>query len=142
MSGNNDLRIGSRDVAVAAIRIASTNSLEEEKKEIAIMKERGIRVAAVNFGGEFSTMVGKIIERTVVAAKREGVIAESHPEEGAVAGAAHEAISQMFNKALGWNVGGKISIARFDEHISVAIFFGVGLLHLNDVAIGLGHRVV
>lgn len=141
MSVNND-KIGSRDVAVAAIRIATTVSIEEEKREIAIIKEQGIRVAAVNFGGEFSTMVGKIIERTVVAAKREGVISESHTEEGAVAGAAHEAISQMFNKALGLNVGGKISIARYDEHISVAIFFAVGLLHLNDVAIGLGHRVV
>ncbi|MBE5762211.1 MAG: hut operon positive regulator HutP, partial [Clostridiales bacterium] len=24
----------------------------------------------------------------------------------------------------------------------VAVFFGIGLLHLNEVAIGLGHRAV
>lgn len=134
--------IGSRDVSVAAIRVASTGSIEEEKQEIAVMQSKGIKVAAVNFGGEFSTMVGKMIERTIVAAKREGVIGESHAEEGAVAGASHEAIAQMVSKALGLNVGGKISIARYGDHISVAIFFGVGLLHLNDVAIGLGHRAV
>jgi len=35
----------------------------------------------------------------------------------------------------------KIAIARRDEHLSVAVFVGVGLLHLDEVAIGLGHRV-
>ena len=45
-------------------------------------------------------------------------------------------------KAIGLNVGGKIGIARYNDHISVAIFFGIGLLHLNEVSIGLGHRVV
>ncbi len=33
-------------------------------------------------------------------------------------------------------------IARQDDHIAVCIFFGIGLLHLNEVAIGLGHRVI
>jgi hypothetical protein len=45
-------------------------------------------------------------------------------------------------KAIGLNVGGKIGVARYKNHISVAIFFGIGLLHLNEVSIGLGHRVV
>jgi len=45
-------------------------------------------------------------------------------------------------KALGLNVGGKIGIARYQSHVSVAVFFGIGLLHLNEVSIGLGHRVV
>jgi hypothetical protein len=43
--------------------------------------------------------------------------------------------AQIINKALGLNVGGKIGIARYNDHISVAIFFGIGLLHLNEVAI-------
>ena len=83
----------------------------------------------------------KMIERAVVSAKHEGVIGETHAEEGAVAGAAHEALSQIAGKAAGLSVGGKIGIARFEDHISVAIFFTVGLLNLNEVAIGLGHRV-
>ena len=45
-------------------------------------------------------------------------------------------------KAIGLNVGGKIGIARKEDHISVAIYFGVGLLHLDEVALGLGHRAV
>jgi hypothetical protein len=45
-------------------------------------------------------------------------------------------------KALGLNVGGKIGIARWGEHISVAMFFGVGFLNLNEVVIGLGHRSI
>ena len=84
----------------------------------------------------------RIVECTVVAAKREKIIDETHHEEGAVAGAVREAVSQITSKAIGLNVGGKIGIARFDEHIAVCIFFGIGLLHLNEVAIGLGHRVI
>ena len=84
----------------------------------------------------------KIVERAVVAAKREGIIINHHNEEGAVAGATREAISQITNKAIGLNVGGKIGIARCGEHVAVAIFFGIGLLHLNEVAMGLGHRAI
>ena len=48
----------------------------------------------------------------------------------------------FFDAGVGLNIGGKIAIARCGEHISVAIFFGIGLLHLNEMAIGLGHRVI
>ena len=103
---------------------------------------RELRSAAVDFGGEFIPSINKLIERAVVAAKREGVIDASHLEEGAVAGAAREAVSQIINKAIGLNVGGKIGIARSGEHLAVAMFFRIGLLHLNEVAIGLGHRAL
>ena len=101
-----------------------------------------MRLAAVDFGGEFISSVSRIVERAVVAAKREGLISSTHAEEGAVAGAAREAVSQIISKAIGLNVGGKIGIARLDDHVSVCVFFGIGLLHLNEVAIGLGHRVI
>ncbi|HBK52600.1 MAG TPA: hut operon positive regulator HutP, partial [Syntrophomonas wolfei] len=51
-------------------------------------------------------------------------------------------IAQIMPKALGLNVGGKIGVARHKDHVSVAIFLGIGLLHLDEVAIGLGHRAV
>ena len=131
---------GSRKVARAAIEMALSESREEEK----LLKQRfgaeGIKTAAVDYGGDFINSINKIIERAVVAAKREGVIKESHANEGAVAGATHEALLQIKNKALGFNVGGKIGIARQGDHIGVAVFICVGLLHLDDVAIGLGHR--
>ncbi len=132
----------SRDAAIAAIRIAMTTTREEERKTADKYKEIGIRTAAVDFGGSFESSVAKILERAVVAAKREGLIKDSHIEEGAVAGAAHEAVSQIISKSIGLNLGGKIGIARNDSHISVCVFFGVGLLNLNDVVIGLGHRAL
>ena len=122
---------GSRDVVKAAIMMALTDDREEEKRLKAELASKGIKTAAV-----------KIVERAVVSAKREGVIRELHNEEGAVAGAAHEALTQVMSKAFGLNVGGKIAVARFEDHVSVAIFFGIGLLHLNEVAIGMGHRVI
>lgn len=133
---------GSRDIAAAAVKIALTKDRTEEKQLQQELARLGIRTAAIDYGGEFINSVMKIIERAVVSSKREGVIQESHVEEGAVAGATREALSQIMPKALGLNVGGKIGIARYRNHISVSIFFGIGLLHLNEVAIGLGHRVV
>jgi hypothetical protein len=133
---------GSKEIASAAIKIALTIDRHEEKQLQSDLSKLGIHTAAVDYGGEFIASVMKIVERAVVSAKREGVIGDSHGEEGAVAGATREAISQIMPKAVGLNVGGKIGVARFRDHISVAIFFGIGLLHLNEVSIGLGHRVV
>jgi len=133
---------GSRKVARVAVEMALTESREEEKESKMRFARQGIKTAAVDYGGDFITSVNKIVERAVVAAKREGVIREIHVDEGAVAGATREALSQVMPKAIGLNVGGKIGIARQSDHISVAVFFGVGLLHLDEVAIGLGHRAV
>ena len=131
----------SRNVARAAVRMALSGSRDEEK---GLKSEYAPEVlcAAVDCGGEFINSVPRIVERAVVAAKREGLIGESHQDEGAVAGATHEALTQIVNKAIGLNIGGKIGIARSGDHVVVAVFFGIGLLHLNEVAIALGHRVV
>ncbi len=127
---------GSRDVCRAAVRLAISASRKEEDKLKDKYAEIGIDTVAVDYGGEFIQSVMKIIERAVVAAKREGLIDEHHNEEGAVAGAAREAISQISQKAIGLNIGGKIGIARHDDHVAVSIFVGIGLLHLNEVAMG------
>ncbi len=133
---------GSRRIARVAIEMALTGTREEEKEYKQRFLKEGIKTAAVDYGGDFISSVSKIIERAVVASKREGVIKEIHVDEGAVAGAAREALSQIMPKAVGLNVGGKIGIARKEDHVTVAVFFGVGLLHLDEVAIGLGHRAV
>ncbi|MDO7786479.1 HutP family protein [Desulforamulus aquiferis] len=133
---------GSRKVARVAIEMAMTETRDQEKEYKTKFLSDGIRTAAVDYGGDFISSVNRIIERAVVAAKREGVIKEVHADEGAVAGATREALSMIMPKAVGLNVGGKIGIARQADHISVAVFFGVGLLHLDEVAIGLGHRAV
>jgi len=139
---HNADKIGSRDVAIASLRMACTADRTEEKEEQQKLAKREIHAAAVDFGGDLVTSINKLIERSVVAAKREGIIGDHHNEEGAVAGAAHEAITQIATKAIGFNVGGKIGIARHGDHVCVAMLFGVGLLHLNEIAVGLGHRAV
>jgi len=133
---------GSRETARAALQMASSRSREEEKQIRAEWSNLGVRVTAVDYGGDFVPSVMRIVERAVVAAKREGLIADSHGEEGAVAGAAHEAVAQISAKALGLNVGGKIGVARWDMHVVVVLFMGVGLVHLNEVCLGLGHRAI
>ncbi|MCQ2358934.1 MAG: HutP family protein [Phascolarctobacterium sp.] len=124
----------------AALNIALTSTRQEEnivKEELA---KSGIRSTAVDFGGEFIPSIVKIVERAVVAAQRQGLVTETHVGAGAVAGAAHEALEQVMNKAVGFNVGGKIGIARYGEHLCVAIFMGVGVLNLNEMCVALAHR--
>lgn len=133
---------GSKEVSKAAIRLAMSDDRIEENELKESFKNISITCAAIDFGGEFSNSVTKIIERAVVASKREGVIKDTHSEEGAVAGATHEAISQIINKSIGLNVGGKIAVARCGSHICVCVFFAVGLLNMNDIVIGLGHRAI
>ena len=116
------MEVGSREVCKAAIQIALTDSREEEIEMKAKNKENGILSVAVDFGSDFGSAVPKVLERAVVAA--------------------HEAIQQIVDKCVGLNLGGKIGIARHGSHIGVCVFFAIGLLNLNDVAIGMGHRVV
>nr|MBR4280804.1 HutP family protein [Clostridia bacterium] len=132
----------SRDVARAAITLAMTTSREDESAQKQRLTAQGIRSAASDFGGDYVSSVMKMIERAVVIAKREGVIGDKDHEEGAVAGAAHDAVAQVAGKAMGLNVGGKIGVARADGHVAVAVFFTVGLVHLNEVCVGMGHRAV
>ena len=134
--------MGSRETARAALQMASSRSREEEKRIRAQWAEAGMQVTAVDYGGDFVPSVMRIVERAVVAAKREGLISDTHTEEGAVAGAAHEAVAQISAKALGLNVGGKIGVARWNMHVVVVLFMGVGLVHLNEVCLGLGHRAI
>lgn len=134
------MEYGSKKIAYAAIKMALSENREEELKLKHEYANSGIKTAAVDVGGEFISSIKKMLERALVAAKRENVIKENHWDEGAVAGATREAIAMIMPKAMGLNVGGKIGIARQRDHISVAVFLGVGLLHLDEVAIGLGHR--
>ncbi len=133
---------GSKEIAKAAVLMSMTNDREAEKELKQRLVQQEIMSAAVDCGGEFIPSMSKFVERAVVAAKREGIINDSHLQEGAVAGAAHEALTQISSKALGLSVGGKIGIARKGDHVAVAVYFAIGLLHLNDIAVGLGHRAI
>lgn len=129
------------DVAKHSVQLA-ISTRDQEVVLIEALKEEGVKAAAVDIGGNLISSVPKIIERALVATKRSGIIEDCHLHDGAVAGATREAIMQVSAKANGLSVGGKIGIARSGEHLSVCIFLSIGLLHLNEVVIGIGHRSI
>lgn len=128
------------DIGRAALALAISMDREEEQALRQRLHAQGILAVAVDFGGEYLPSIKKMIERAVVASQRQGLVEANHVGEGAVAGAAHAALEQITPKAVGLNVGGKIGVARQGEHLCVAVYFGVGVLHLNEVAVGLAHR--
>lgn len=134
--------VDSKRVAAAALKMTLTESRDEEDALKQELRGVGIMAAAVNYGGNATDSVAKIVERAVVAAKREGIINDTHTEEGAVAGAAHEALQQIMPKAIGLSIGGKIGIAKYRDHISVAMVMSIGMLHLNEIAVGMSHRTI
>ena len=129
------------EVAKYAIQMA-TSERDEEETLIKALREKNTYAVAVDIGGSLNSSIPKIIERALVASKITGIIKDCHVHDGAIAGATRDALMQISSKANGLNVGGKIGIARQGEHISVCIFLSIGLLHLNEVVIGLGHRAI
>lgn len=133
----------SKVVARAAVHMAISENRETEHQLKEKYTEAGIKTAAIDIGGDFLKSMNKMVEQVIVAARREGLIAENSPrEDGSVAGALHDALSQVASKASGMSVGGKIGLARCHEHISVSVFLSIGLLYLDDVALGLAHRLI
>ena len=131
----------SMEVAKIATQMAISTREEEEKLKEKY-KRLGTLVTAVNIGGNINESTTKILERTLVASKRSNVIREEHLHEGGVIGATRDALMQVKERASGQNVGGKVGIARRGQHLSVCIFLSVGLLHLDEVVIGIGHRAI
>jgi len=131
----------SLEVAKYATRMA-ISSREEEEELKSELRKKGIMATAVNIGGNINDSTSKILESALVASKRNGLIREEHLHEGAVIGATRDALMQIWNRVSGQNVGGKIGIAIYGEHLSVCIFLSVGLLHLDEVVMGLGHRAI
>ncbi len=132
----------SLDAARAAINLAVTPTRQDEEKFIRELAEKDIKGVAVDVGGDAISQTHVIIERAIIAARKSGIIKECPYQDGVVAGAAREAQGQIVSKAMGLNVGGKVAVCRAGEHISVCIFMSVGMMYLNEVLIGLGHRVI
>ena len=132
----------SADVARAAIRMALSENRSDENELREKLAKRGISAVAVNFGGKFLDIIPKIYESAIVAAQRQHVISDTHVGDGSVVGAMESAIEQIKLMAMGMNVGGKIGIARWKEHLCVAVFVEVGVLHFNEVTLGMAHRVL
>lgn len=134
--------LDSVDIARAAISLAITATRAEEEELIKKLNEQGITGVAVDIGGDIISKTHMVIERAVIAARKSKIIDEDSVHDGVVAGAAREAQAQIIKKAIGLNGGGKIAVCRAEHNLCVSIFMSIGMMYLNEVAIGLGHRVV
>lgn len=128
------------DVGRAALKLALTETRDEENSLKDRYMDMGFRCVAVDFGGKFIDIIPKVMEHAAVAAERQGVVRDTHVEKGAVIGATEQALEQLKLKCVGLNVGGKLAVARYNEHLSVAIYLGVGVLNLNEIAVAAAHR--
>jgi len=131
----------SYEVSKIAIKMVLTTR-EEEKKLKEEYKKNGILTAAVNIGGKMPDMTIKIIENSIVAAIKNGLVEDNRSHNGIIVGAVRDALNQVSSKTNGFNVGGKISLVKIDEDISVAVLLNIGILHLNEVAIATAHRII
>lgn len=129
------------DICKVAIRM-SISSREEEKKLVKAYAKEGIKTAAVDVGGAIPSSRFKFIESALLAAKRNNLIQDRHIHDGAVIGAVREAMSQIESNINGLSVGGKIGIARYGEHLAIAIFLSVGILQFNEVISAVAHRSI
>ena len=129
------------DICRIALKM-SISSREEEKKLMKAYAKEGIKTAAVDVGGAIPSSRFKFIESALLAAKRNNLIQDRHIHDGAVIGAVREAMSQIESNINGLSVGGKIGIARYGEHLAVAIFLSVGILQFNEVICAVAHRSV
>jgi uncharacterized NAD(P)/FAD-binding protein YdhS len=131
----------SYEISKIAIKMVLTTR-EEEKKLKEEYKKNGILTAAVNIGGKMPDMTIKIIENSIVAAIKNGLVEDNRSHNGIIVGAVRDALNQVSSKTNGFNVGGKISLVRIEEDISVAVLLNIGILHLNEVAIATAHRII
>lgn len=131
----------SYEISKIAIKMVLTTR-EEEKKLKEEYKKDGILTAAVNIGGKMPDMTIKIIENSIVAAIKNGLVDDNRSHNGIIVGAVRDALNQVSSKTNGFNVGGKISLVKIEEDISVAVLLNIGILHLNEVAIATAHRII
>ena len=114
-------KFGSADIARVATRLATTTTREEEMEYRSELQSMNIHAAA---------------------AQRCNLVKETHVGLGNVIGACHEVLLELMHKAAGLNVGGKIALVRYQEHLCVALFVEIGLLSFNEVGLYLAHRAV
>ena len=81
------------DVARASVKLALTATRSSEEQLIAKLKEKEIYGAAVDIGGDIVNSIHIIIERAIIASRKSGITRECHVQDGAIAGAAREALN-------------------------------------------------
>ncbi|MFA5528583.1 MAG: HutP family protein, partial [Peptostreptococcales bacterium] len=71
----------STDVARAAIKLAITSSRSAEEQLIKKFEEKDIRGIAVDVGGNIIDTIHIVIERAILASRRNGITSECHVDD-------------------------------------------------------------
>ena len=95
----------SREVARAALEIAMTPTRQDESNLKKQFLSKGIKSSAVDYGGEFSTSLQKVVERAVIAARRNRSSTAHTRKKGPWRSG--RSPGPVMPKALGLNVGGR-----------------------------------
>lgn len=142
MVNEKEYNFNPADIARFATVLVATSSREKEMEYRKYLETMGVKSVAVDFGGKIEKIVPKVLEYVAVASQRCELIDEELVAVGDVVGATHQVLIELTEKAVGLNVGGKVSVVRHKEHLCVAIFAEMGLIHLSEVFIGIAHRGV
>ena len=132
------------DVAKAALYLAMSDGIAEERRIKDALQEIGWRSVATEVGGISGELSAKVSRALVGAALNSGVVRKSTSEMHALLHAAQEAFASFIPFGLlETSIGAKISIVRNNQWIAVAVAgdtafhavahherMGVGVMHV------------
>ena len=128
----------------AAICIAMTESLQEEKDLISFFDARGCVCAATMISGSDGTALRKITGNVIGACLNAGVIEKKHSHVHALGHAIQEAVlGTRLDSSVWQNCRFKIGVARADNRIAVGIYGDLGFHELSShKTIGGGYQIL
>ena len=128
----------------AAICVAMTESIEEEKEVIALFREYGCLCAATMLSGSDKDTLRKITGNVVGACLNAGLIERKHAHIHPLGHTVEEAVDgTRLDSSVGQNSRLKIGIARKDNMIAVAIYGDMGFHECSShKTIGCGYQIL
>ena len=128
----------------AAIQVAMTSTIEEEKEMIAFFHQRDCHCAATMLSGSDNETLRKITGNVVGASLNAGLIERKHAHIHPLGHAVEEAVDgTRLDSSVGQNCRLKIGIARKDNMIAVAIYGDMGFHECSShKTVGGGYQIL
>ena len=114
----------------AVIRLAMTETEQDEKSALKMIRDLTYRPGVTQVGANAEKLALKMRESAIVAAIAHGVIKEDTREKVAVSNAIRDIILQMGMVSPGLGGGYKLAIVRGDGRLSVCAFGRCGLCEI------------
>lgn len=136
-------RKGQISVEAAVIRLAMTETDEDEKNALAMIRDLEYRPGVTQVGASAEKLALKLRESAIVAAIAHGVITEDTREKVAVSNAIRDIVLQLDVLAPGLGGGYKLGIVRGEGRLSVCAFGRCGhALANSSEQIFLGSSII